>query len=121
MLDSNDSESELEYLLKASYDELGLSPSTATSTCKVVSGQAELVRVASEASGIGEFWEFEDRIPSYDDSFQLGAEETRMAQETRRARCGNIDVDVVPSGWLSMGKRPHVILEADKGELSQMK
>ncbi|KAI6683831.1 hypothetical protein NL676_029744 [Syzygium grande] len=86
MLDSNDSESELGYLLEASYDELGLSPSTAASTYKVVSRQAELVRVASEASGIGEFWEFEDRIPSYDDSFQLGAEEARMAQEMRRAR-----------------------------------
>ncbi|KAI6668066.1 hypothetical protein NL676_036589 [Syzygium grande] len=42
----------------------------------VVSGEAELVRVTSVSSGIGEFWEFEDWIPSYDDSFQLGAGDT---------------------------------------------
>lgn len=74
--ESGDSKSELGYLLGASDDELGLPPSTTPSSGEVASGyEAELVRVASEASGIGDFWEFGDGIPSYCDSFQFGAGE----------------------------------------------
>ncbi|XP_030552242.1 uncharacterized protein LOC115756547 [Rhodamnia argentea] len=70
--ESGDSKSELGYLLEASDDELGLPPSTTPSSGEAASCEAELVRAASEASGVSEFWEFEDRISSYGDSFQFG-------------------------------------------------
>lgn len=75
-----DSRSELGYLLGASDDELGLPPSTTPSSGEEAAAavaaswcEAELVRAASEASGIGEFWEFEDGIPSYPDPYHFGA------------------------------------------------
>ncbi|KAI3423509.1 uncharacterized protein J3R85_011016 [Psidium guajava] len=70
--ESGDSKSELGYLQEASDDELGLPPSTTPLSAEVASCEAELLRVASEAPGISEFWEFEDRIPGYGDSFQFG-------------------------------------------------
>ncbi|XP_021908833.1 uncharacterized protein LOC110822903 [Carica papaya] len=74
--DSGESQPELGYLLEASDDELGLPPSSvATSTSEVEQSQdetaAELERLASNSSAIGEFWGFDDQIPSYD-SFGLG-------------------------------------------------
>ncbi|KAF8040241.1 hypothetical protein BT93_B2471 [Corymbia citriodora subsp. variegata] len=71
-----DSKSELGYLLGASDDELGLPPSTTPSAGaggEAAISEAELVRAASEASRIGQFWEFEDGIPSYVDAYQFGA------------------------------------------------
>lgn len=67
--DSSESQSELGYLLGASDGELGLPPSTAAS----VKEAAELARVPSYLSGIGDLWGFEtfyDQIPSYD--FEYG-------------------------------------------------
>ena len=67
--DSGESQPDLGYLLEASDDELGLPPSSSEEVKNVV--ETELIRVSSDSSGIGEFWGFEDQIPSYD-SFELG-------------------------------------------------
>ncbi|XP_044487925.1 uncharacterized protein LOC123212796 [Mangifera indica] len=69
--DSGESYPNLGYLLEASDDELGLPPSSSVS-CEEVKNDAvnELVRVASESSGI-DLWGFEDHIPSYE-SYEVG-------------------------------------------------
>ncbi|XP_010551625.1 PREDICTED: uncharacterized protein LOC104822177 [Tarenaya hassleriana] len=72
---SDESRPELGYLFEASDDELGLPPPPPGATCaaqKNVDDEylTELVRVSSDSSGIGEFWEFDDVIPCYD-SFDL--------------------------------------------------
>ncbi|KAK7343392.1 hypothetical protein VNO77_12093 [Canavalia gladiata] len=69
--DSGESQAQIGYLLEASDDELGLPPAGNSSVPEEKNGEAELVRVSSDSSGIGELWEFEDQIPSYD-SFGLG-------------------------------------------------
>ncbi|XP_027367145.1 uncharacterized protein LOC113873290 [Abrus precatorius] len=71
--DSGDSQAQIGYLLEASDDELGLPPAGNSSVPEEKNEEPELVRVSSDSSGIGELWEFEDRIPSYD-SFGLGTE-----------------------------------------------
>ncbi|TKY50824.1 hypothetical protein E2542_SST22330 [Spatholobus suberectus] len=68
---SGESQAQMGYLLEASDDELGLPPAGNSSAPEEKSEEAELVRVASDSSGIGELWEFEDQIPRYD-SFDLG-------------------------------------------------
>ena len=71
--ESGESQPDLGYLLEASDDELGLLPSGNSSSEEVKKDvETELIRVSSDSSGIGEFWGFEDQIPSYD-SFELGA------------------------------------------------
>ncbi|XP_022735040.1 uncharacterized protein LOC111288422 [Durio zibethinus] len=74
--DSGESQPDLGYLLEASDDELGLPPPTVTTTGgeEVRSEVAELPRVFSDSSGIGELWGFEDQIPNYD-SFEFGIED----------------------------------------------
>jgi len=63
--DSGDSPPELGHLL--GYDEL-----EAPAPAPVSGGEvAELLRISSESSGIGEFWDFQDELPSYD-SFGFG-------------------------------------------------
>ncbi|KAF7808891.1 uncharacterized protein G2W53_035634 [Senna tora] len=73
--DSGESQPQIGYLLEASDDELGLPPPPGESAVEAEGGksefQAELSKVSSDSSGIAEFWEFEDQIPSYD-SFELG-------------------------------------------------
>ncbi|XP_061339494.1 uncharacterized protein LOC133286146 [Gastrolobium bilobum] len=69
--DSGESRTQIGYLLEASDDELGLPPPENSSVPEGKNVEAELVRVSSESSGIGQLWEFEDQIPSYD-SFGLG-------------------------------------------------
>lgn len=69
--DSGESQAQIGYLLEASDDELGLPPPGNSSVPEGKSEEAELVRVSSDSSGIGELWGFEDQIPSYD-SFDLG-------------------------------------------------
>ncbi|KAJ7943173.1 Carbohydrate-responsive element-binding protein [Quillaja saponaria] len=70
---TSDSQSQIGYLLEASDDELGLPPGT-SSNDETKNEQTELIRVSSDSSEIGGFWEFEDQIPSYD-SFGLGTGE----------------------------------------------
>lgn len=73
--DSGESQPQIGYLLEASDDELGLPPpgnSSAPPEKKGEEAVTELVRVSSDSSGIGELWEFDDQIPSYD-SFGLGS------------------------------------------------
>ncbi|XP_010528053.1 PREDICTED: uncharacterized protein LOC104805252 [Tarenaya hassleriana] len=68
-------QTDLGYLLEASDDELGLPPPPApasSSAPKDEETDSELVRVSSDSSGNGEFWEFEDQMTSYG-SFELGA------------------------------------------------
>ncbi|PON41995.1 hypothetical protein PanWU01x14_285270 [Parasponia andersonii] len=69
--DSGESQPDLDYLLEASDDELGLPPSNSSE--EALKEETELVRVSSDSSGIGgEFWGFDDhQIPSYG-SFELG-------------------------------------------------
>ena len=67
--DSGESQPELGFLLEASDDELGLPPSL-SSNLGELKEENELVRVSSDSSGIGEFWGFEDPVPSYG-SFEL--------------------------------------------------
>ncbi|CAK8574097.1 unnamed protein product [Lathyrus sativus] len=73
--DSGESQAQIGYLLEASDDELGLPPPGYPSVHEVVNeekkDETDLARVLSDSSGIGELWEFENRIPSYD-SFDLG-------------------------------------------------
>lgn len=70
--DSGESQPQIGYLLEASDDELGLPPpGDSVNTEGNSELQTELVPVSSDSSGIAEFWEFEDQIPSYD-SFELG-------------------------------------------------
>lgn len=70
--DSGDSQPQIGYLLEASDDELGLPPPGDSVNPEGKSElQHELIPVSSDSSGIAEFWEFEDQIPSYD-SFELG-------------------------------------------------
>ncbi|XP_057736081.1 uncharacterized protein LOC130951449 [Arachis stenosperma] len=67
--DSGESQPQIGYLQEASDDELGLPPPGNSLVVLEENGEdaaAELVRVSSDSSGIGELWEFEDRIPSYD-------------------------------------------------------
>ena len=68
--DSGESPPDLGYLLGASDDELGLPPSNSSE--EALKEETELVRVSSESSGIGEFWGFDDQIPSYG-TFELGS------------------------------------------------
>lgn len=70
-LDSGESQAQIGYLLEASDDELGLPPQGNSLVSEKKNDETELVRVLSDSSGIGELWEFEDRIPSYD-SFDFG-------------------------------------------------
>ncbi|KAL5761427.1 hypothetical protein ACOSP7_017691 [Xanthoceras sorbifolium] len=72
--ESGESQPDLGYLREASDDELGLPPSIVSSLEAKNDEFTELVRVSSESSGIGEFWGFEDHVPSYD-SFELGISE----------------------------------------------
>ncbi|KAG4910118.1 hypothetical protein JHK82_056142 [Glycine max] len=69
--DSGESQAQIGYLLEASDDELGLPPAGNSSAPEEKNVETELVRVASDSSGIGELWEFEEQIPRYD-SFDLG-------------------------------------------------
>ncbi|KAI4357829.1 hypothetical protein L6164_001752 [Bauhinia variegata] len=70
--DSGESLPQYGYLLEASDDELGIPPAgTPSSETEAKKVENELVRVSSDSSGFGEFWEFEDQIPCYD-SFELG-------------------------------------------------
>ncbi|MED6131977.1 hypothetical protein PIB30_015127 [Stylosanthes scabra] len=67
--DSGESQPQIGYLQEASDDELGLPPPGNFSVVPEGNREdaaGELVRVSSDTSGIGELWEFEDRIPSYD-------------------------------------------------------
>ncbi|XP_062110133.1 uncharacterized protein LOC133821963 [Humulus lupulus] len=67
--ESGESQPDLGYLLEASDDELGLPPSNSNE--EVLKEETELNRVASDSSGIGEFWGFDDQVPSYG-SFGFG-------------------------------------------------
>ncbi|KAJ1436230.1 hypothetical protein SESBI_04259 [Sesbania bispinosa] len=69
--DSGESQAQIGYLLEASDDELGLPPAGKSSVPEGKKEEVELVRDSSDSSGIGELWEFEDQIPSYE-SFGLG-------------------------------------------------
>ncbi|KAI4313940.1 hypothetical protein L6164_026881 [Bauhinia variegata] len=72
--DSGECQPQYGYLLEASDDELGLPPAGTSSSSATESKKEEnneLVRLSSDSSGVGEFWDFEDQIPSYD-SFELG-------------------------------------------------
>ncbi|CAI8583923.1 unnamed protein product [Vicia faba] len=73
--DSGESHAQIGYLLEASDDELGLPPPGYPSVHEIVheekKDETDLARVLSDSSGIGELWEFENQIPSYD-SFDLG-------------------------------------------------
>jgi hypothetical protein len=69
--DSGESQAQIGYLLEASDDELGLPPPGYPSVHEEKKDETELARVLSDSSGIGELWEFENQIPSYD-SFDLG-------------------------------------------------
>ncbi|XP_058737714.1 uncharacterized protein LOC131609949 [Vicia villosa] len=75
--DSGESQAQIGYLLEASDDELGLPPPGYPSVHEVrevheeKKDETDLARVLSDSSGIGELWEFENQIPSYD-SFDLG-------------------------------------------------
>ncbi|KAA8532713.1 hypothetical protein F0562_032746 [Nyssa sinensis] len=66
--DSGESRPDLGYLLEASDDELGLPPSTTTTSSSELenSEETELVRVSSDSTGFSELWGFDDQIPSYD-------------------------------------------------------
>ncbi|KAF2311112.1 hypothetical protein GH714_019551 [Hevea brasiliensis] len=79
--DSGESQPELGYLLEASDDELGLPPSSVTSSGEENKNEVtELVRVDSvDSSENGGFWGFDDQIPSYD-SFELGVSENYNAE-----------------------------------------
>ncbi|XP_047175821.1 uncharacterized protein LOC124843201 [Vigna umbellata] len=68
---SGESQAQIGYLLEASDDELGLPPAGSSSVPENKNEENELIRVASDSSGIGELWEFEDHISRYD-SFDLG-------------------------------------------------
>lgn len=70
-LDSGESQAQIGYLLEASDDELGLPPQGNSLVSEKKNEETELARVLSDSSGIGELWEFEDRISSYD-SFDFG-------------------------------------------------
>ncbi|KAK7280492.1 hypothetical protein RJT34_25556 [Clitoria ternatea] len=70
---SGESHAQIGYLLEASDDELGLPPPGNSSAPEEKKEETELARVSSDSSGIGELWEFEDQIRSYD-SFGLGTE-----------------------------------------------
>lgn len=67
--DSGESQPDLGYLLEASDDELGLPPTNSSE--EALKEETELVRVSFDSSGIGEFWGFDDHIPSYG-SLELG-------------------------------------------------
>ncbi|KAL1568450.1 hypothetical protein AAHA92_00065 [Salvia divinorum] len=68
--DSGDSLLDLGYLLEASDDELGLPPTSSSSSSVTGDGVTELIRVESDLSELGsEFWE----VPGYD-SFDFGLE-----------------------------------------------
>jgi len=71
---SDSGESQIGYLLEASDDELGLPPPgyEYPTVKEDKKDETELGRVLSDSSGIGELWEFENQIPSYDESFDLG-------------------------------------------------
>ncbi|XP_004497099.1 uncharacterized protein [Cicer arietinum] len=69
--DSGESQAQIGYLLEASDDELGLPPPGNPSVQEGKKEETELGRVLSDSSGIGELWEFENQILSYD-SFELG-------------------------------------------------
>lgn len=71
---SDSGESQIGYLLEASDDELGLPPPgyEYLTVKEDKKDETELSRVLSDSSGIGELWEFENQIPSYDESFDLG-------------------------------------------------
>ncbi|XP_028783394.1 uncharacterized protein LOC114739503 [Neltuma alba] len=71
--DSGESQPQIGYLLEASDDELGLPPPGGELVKQDGNGELpnELLHVSSDSSGIAEFWEFENQIPSYD-SFDLG-------------------------------------------------
>ncbi|KAK4260859.1 hypothetical protein QN277_003923 [Acacia crassicarpa] len=71
--DSGESPPQIGYLLEASDDELGLPPPGGESVKQdeKVELPNELLHMSSDSSGIAEFWEFENDIPSYD-SFDLG-------------------------------------------------
>ncbi|TKY69364.1 hypothetical protein E2542_SST05637 [Spatholobus suberectus] len=71
---SGESQPQIGFLLEASDDELGLPPTGSSLDPEEKNEEAELVRVASDSSGIGELWGFENQIPSYD-SFELGTGE----------------------------------------------
>lgn len=73
--DSGEPQPQIGYLLEASDDELGLPPPVASSAPDTKNEEFvnELIRVSSDSSGVGDFWEFEYPIPSYD-SFELGSE-----------------------------------------------
>ncbi|RDY08411.1 hypothetical protein CR513_07356, partial [Mucuna pruriens] len=72
--DSGESQPQIGLLLEASEDDLGLPPDGASSDPTEKNKEAELVRVASDTSRIGELWSFENQIPGYD-SFELGTED----------------------------------------------
>ena len=62
-----------EYLLEASDDELGL-PLLGISSNPEAKDEGfgnELIRASSDSFGIGEFWDFDDQILSYD-TFEFG-------------------------------------------------
>ncbi|KAL6957748.1 hypothetical protein U1Q18_002335 [Sarracenia purpurea var. burkii] len=71
--DSGESQPELGYLLEASDDELGIPPSTTTSSGADWNTEVtELACVSSESlAELGELWRFDDQILSYD-SFDFG-------------------------------------------------
>ena len=73
--DSDEPQPQIRYLLEASDDELGLPPPLASSAPETNNEEFvnELIRVSSDSSVVGDFWEFEYPIPSYD-SFELGSE-----------------------------------------------
>lgn len=68
--ESSESQPQIGYLLEASDDELGIPPHPNVDS---VNPTTELLHVSSDSSGIGELWEFENQIPSYEyDSFDFG-------------------------------------------------
>ena len=71
--DSGESQPQIGYLLEASDDELGLPPPGMSSNpeAKDEGFGNELVRASSDSSGIGQFWDFDDQIPSYE-TFEFG-------------------------------------------------
>ncbi|KAE9618756.1 hypothetical protein Lal_00047799 [Lupinus albus] len=68
---TGESQPHIGYLLKASDDELGIPPPGDSSVKELKKEDAELFRVSSDSSGIGDLWQFEDQI-TRSDSFDMG-------------------------------------------------
>ncbi|KAF8390138.1 hypothetical protein HHK36_024660 [Tetracentron sinense] len=73
--DPGEYQPDIEFLLEASDDDLGLPPTFSSSSSEEEKNEeADLLRVSSEGVGFGEIWGFDDQIPGYN-SFGFVGEE----------------------------------------------